>query len=191
MFEFDEKSALLIVDVQNDFLPGGALPIENGHDIIPHINNYIIDAIKANVPIYYSLDYHPENHMSFVEYGGIWARHCVKNTHGVELAQELKTPFDSQAFDNRCFVYKGQEYDKEQYSAFDGTSLHYLLSYDNIEKLLITGLAFDVCVLETIKSAYGLMYDIYVDLNTTKAVTEEGHEKTVDYLMKNEMVTFV
>ncbi len=76
-FTIDEHDALLVVDVQNDFYPGGALPVPDGDQVVPVLNEYIKTFQRANAQIYATRDWHPPNHSSFETYGGIWPPHCL------------------------------------------------------------------------------------------------------------------
>ncbi|MCS7385050.1 MAG: isochorismatase family protein, partial [archaeon GB-1867-097] len=86
------KDALIIVDVQKDFCPGGALPVPEGDKIIPNLNKYVEIFRKNGGKIYATRDWHPENHISFKEYGGLWPKHCVQGTEGAEFHPNLKLP---------------------------------------------------------------------------------------------------
>src|SRR5262245_25223980 len=84
--------ALLIVDVQIDFCPGGALPIQSGDEIVPVLNGWVAAAIDADVPVFASRDWHPKQHLSFEESGGEWPVHCVQDSVGAEFHPKLKLP---------------------------------------------------------------------------------------------------
>src|SRR5438874_13818264 len=84
--------ALLIVDVQNDFCPGGALAVPEGDAVVPILNRWIAEAEGTGVPVFASRDWHPPNHISFKERGGPWPPHCVQGTEGGALQQGLKLP---------------------------------------------------------------------------------------------------
>ena len=87
-----EGDALLVVDVQNDFCPGGALAVPDGDAVITVLNDWIQAAVAASVPIYASRDWHPEDHVSFAERGGPWPRHCVQDTDGAAFHADLDLP---------------------------------------------------------------------------------------------------
>ena len=109
--------ALIVVDVQNDFLPGGALAVNDGHAVVAVINDCIRQfAVKA-LPIYATGDWHPADHCSFVENGGQWPRHCVADSAGAQFAEKLELPNDV------SIIHKGTDIDKEAYSGFQGTDL--------------------------------------------------------------------
>ncbi len=135
--------ALIVVDLQIDFCPGGALGISEGDSIIPVIND-LIDIFHANsLPVIFSRDFHPVDHMSFTDEGGIWPKHCVKGTEGSDFHPLLKIPSDSR------IVNKATEKDREAYSAFDGTELLQILRNQKVTCIIICGLATDYCVKST------------------------------------------
>src|ERR1041385_8482774 len=84
--------ALIVVDVQNDFCPGGALAVAGGDEVIPVLNAWIKAAKGAGAIIVASRDWHPANHVSFYERGGPWPKHCVQNTRGAKFHPLLKLP---------------------------------------------------------------------------------------------------
>ena len=139
------KKALLVVDVQNDFCPGGALGIQEGHKIIPILNRYIKFFEKENLPIFVTRDWHPKVTKHFKQFGGIWPKHCVEGSPGAQFHPELKFP-------NEAFVMsKGMDPEKDSYSAFhatdlSGTVLSNLLKIFGVTEIYIGGLATDYCV---------------------------------------------
>lgn len=142
-----KDSALLIVDVQNDFCPNGALPVPNGDEIIPILNKYIEKFVKVGASIYATRDWHPPNHISFKTRGGIWPPHCIQNTKGAEFHPQLALPKDVK------IISKGTNPDREAYSGFEGTNLSSLLKEQGIKTLFIGGLATDYCVKATVLDA--------------------------------------
>ncbi|MEX1182126.1 MAG: isochorismatase family protein [Gemmatimonadota bacterium] len=135
-----EGDALLIVDVQNDFCPGGALPIPGGDLVIPVLNNWIAVAWERCLQIYASRDWHPVRHPSFREYGGEWPPHCLQDTHGAAFHSRLRLPR------NTTIVTKGARFDYDQLSAFHATGLNVCIQKDAVRRLWIGGFAQDVCV---------------------------------------------
>src|SRR6188474_788165 len=109
--------ALVVVDMQIDFCPGGALPIEHGDAVVPVLNRWIAAAADADVPIYASRDWHPAGHLSFRESGGQWPVHCLQDSDGAKFHPDLHLPASA------ILVTKGTRFDKDQYSAFDETGL--------------------------------------------------------------------
>jgi nicotinamidase/pyrazinamidase len=138
--------ALLIVDMQNDFCPGGALPAEGGHEIVPVINRSIRAFTEAGYPVFASRDWHPEGSSHFQERGGPWPPHCIQGTPGAEFHPELELP------DSAVIITKGDDPDEDEgYSAFegqspDGQTLQQALENAGIEELFVAGLATDYCV---------------------------------------------
>lgn len=159
------KRALLIVDVQNDFCPGGALPVPNGDEIVPVVNMLIAIAKDEKIPIFASRDWHPQNHCSFKKQGGPWPPHCVQSTVGAELHPELRLPLG-----RFTLISKGIEPNKDSYSAFGDTELLEELKKRNIKELWICGLATDYCVKATALDAKKLGFDVVVIENACAAV---------------------
>lgn len=147
-----EKAALLIIDVQNDFCPGGALPIHNGDRVIGPINRAINHFCAAGLPVMASRDWHMPNSKHFREFGGSWPVHCVQGTEGAAFHPALRLPEGS------VVVSKGINAEVDGYSAFeglsnDGRTLAELLSELKVRRLVIGGLATDYCVLCTTREA--------------------------------------
>ncbi|MEM2750093.1 MAG: bifunctional nicotinamidase/pyrazinamidase [Nitrososphaerales archaeon] len=142
-----KDSALLIIDVQNDFCPNGALPVPDGDKIIPILNKYIEKFVKAGASIYATRDWHPPNHISFKTRGGTWPPHCIQNTRGAEFHPKLALPKGVK------IISKGTSPDREAYSGFEGTNLSSLLKDQGIKTVFIGGLATDYCVKATVLDA--------------------------------------
>lgn len=159
-----KKDALIVVDVQNDFLPGGALPVPNGNEIIPVLNKYINLFTQVGAPIFATRDWHPENHISFKGNGGIWPRHCVQWTKGAEISSELRLPPDT------FIINKGDRPELEAYSGFQGTLLDTLLRERGIKRVFIGGLATDYCVKHTVLGALNLGYTTFFLSDGSKGV---------------------
>ena len=146
-FAFQLGDALLIIDVQNDFCPGGALPIPAGDRVVPVLNAWIDAASQAGTPVYLSRDWHPKHHPSFTEEGGPWPVHCLQDTAGAAFHPGLHKPSEA------VIITKGTRFDQDQNSAFDQTGLAVHLHKIGIKRLLVGGLAEDVCVLATVLDA--------------------------------------
>jgi nicotinamidase/pyrazinamidase len=144
---FEKGDALLIVDVQRDFLPGGALAVPHGDAVLPVVNAYIASAVRSGVPVFASRDWHPPDHVSFRARGGPWPPHCVAQSEGARFAPELRLPPDA------VVVSKATTADKDAYSAFAGTDLAEALRARGVRRLWIGGLATDYCVLNTVLDA--------------------------------------
>ena len=143
------KDALVIVDVQNDFCPGGALPVAQGDGVVPVLNRYIQRFTAANRPIFATRDWHPEKTRHFKAYGGLWPPHCIQGTKGAEFRPDLEIPAGA------VIVSAGMAADEEGYSGFDGRDdrgmgLAELLRQRGVERILVGGLATDYCVKHTV-----------------------------------------
>jgi|SRR5579863_4323318 len=139
--------ALIVVDVQNDFCPGGAIPIPEGDRIVPRSNLYI-DLFRASgAPVVATRDWHPRDHISFRSRGGIWPVHCVQGSWGGAFHSDLRL------FPEIEVISKGTDPHQEAYSAFQGTALAERLRTRGVERVFVGGLATDYCVLETILDA--------------------------------------
>jgi nicotinamidase/pyrazinamidase len=151
--EIDKQTALVVVDIQNDFCPGGALPVDDGDKVVPILNKYIERFRKAGAPILFTRDWHPPDHSSFKAQGGTWPMHCVQNSEGARFHPDLYIPPEGE------IVSKADKTD-EAYSFFKGIDLAQKLKERGIKRLLIGGLATDYCVKETVLD--GLKYGFEV-----------------------------
>ncbi len=149
--------ALIVVDMQNDFMPNGALPVPNGDKIVPILNEYIKLFNKNGNPVYFTRDWHPKEHLSFKDYGGIWPTHCVMETEGAKFYKDLFIPND-----NKFIISKGTSKDFDAYSGFQGTILDDLLKERGIKRVFIGGVATDYCVKNTVLGALNLGYQVFV-----------------------------
>jgi nicotinamidase/pyrazinamidase len=157
----DRHSALLLVDVQRDFCPGGALGVPNGDRVVPVLNRYAAEADRRGMTVYATRDWHPAVTNHFKQYGGPWPPHCVQNTAGAEFHPDLRLPASA------VIVSKGQNPERPGYSAFDGTTGDgHLLVEDlrrrKIDTLYIGGLATDYCVRESVRDARQAGFDVTV-----------------------------
>jgi nicotinamidase/pyrazinamidase len=167
------RDALILVDVQQDFCPGGSLPIEQGHDVVPILNRWIEDAVQAGAPVFASRDWHPAEHRSFHASGGPWPAHCIQDTQGAAFHPDLRLPADA------ITITKGHHPYKDQYSAFDDTDLVDALRQRGIERVWIGGLAQDVCVRATALDAVRAGFETHIISEATRPVTEEGGRKAL------------
>lgn len=164
MEQFAAGDALLIVDVQNDFCPGGTLAVPRGDEVVAVINRWIEKALDENIPVFVSRDWHPANHASFTERGGPWPPHCVQDTPGAAFHSDLIMPAEAK------IVSKGIDPDKDSYSAFGGTLLARMLSDAGIRRLWIGGLAQDYCVKASAIDAARLGIDVHLIADGTRPV---------------------
>jgi nicotinamidase/pyrazinamidase len=157
-------TALLVVDVQNDFLPGGSLGVAGGEAIVPVLNRYLAIAKRRRIPVYATRDWHPPGHCSFTAQGGIWPPHCVAGSHGAAFSSGLQLPPDVEIID------KATRVDREAYSAFEGTALADRLRASGIQGVLIGGLATDYCVVNSVRDAVANNFEIIVLRDAIAAV---------------------
>ncbi len=155
---------LLIVDVQNDFCPGGALAVPEGDQIIPVLNEWIGVAEEVGVPIYASRDWHPSEHVSFQPQGGPWPPHCIQRTSGAAFHPSLELP------ERTVVISKGQYPHRDQYSAFDETGLGDRMRADGVRRLWVGGLAQDVCVRASVIDAAKEGFEVHLIIPATRAV---------------------
>jgi len=146
------RDALIIVDVQNDFCPGGALAVLGGHEVIPFIN-FLLQHRWLSVA---TKDWHPADHCSFKPQGGPWPPHCVQHTSGAELHPELD------ATKIQLVITKGSHPDKEAYSGFHGTELAKILRQKGVKRVVLCGLATDYCVRATAHDALQEGFEVVV-----------------------------
>lgn len=158
-------SALILVDIQNDFCPGGALAVSEGDRIVP-----IVNRLMSKLPLVISTqDWHPADHVSFKARGGPWPPHCVQGSRGAALHPDLKTDTIAHYF------RKASAPDKDDYSEFAGSdekgrTLHEVLGAYGVKKLYVVGLATDYCVRETVLDGLKLGYEVYAVTDAMRGV---------------------
>ena len=140
------RQALIVVDVQNDFCPGGTLAVPHGDEVVEPLNELIDEFLERGDPVYKSRDWHPSTTKHFSAYGGTWPVHCVQNTEGAEFHPALRD-------DPRIKVLSKGLGDKDCYSAFDETDLASQLHTQDVEEVVVGGLATDYCVKNTVLDA--------------------------------------
>jgi nicotinamidase/pyrazinamidase len=153
-WQLQPGDALLIVDVQNDFLRGGSLAVPHGNQVVPVLNRYIGTFVAQGLPVYATRDWHPERHCSFHAQGGPWPPHCVAHTRGAEFAEALLLP------PAVSVISKATSADRDAYSGFDDTDLDTRLRAAGVRRLFVGGLATDYCVLNTVRDALQRGYDV-------------------------------
>jgi nicotinamidase/pyrazinamidase len=159
------SDALVIVDFQNDFTPGGALAVPHGDEVAERLN-----ALAASGDydlVVATRDWHPPDHGSFAAQGGIWPDHCVAGTPGAELHEAL----DAARVD--VIVDKGQDRATEGYSGFDGTNLAALLRERGIDRVTVAGLATDYCVRATALDALREGFQVTLDAAASRGIDAE------------------
>jgi nicotinamidase/pyrazinamidase len=155
--------ALVVVDVQNDFVTG-ALRVPDAAAIIPVMNRYIRDFRRRGLPIVATRDWHPADHVSFRERCGPWPAHCVAGTLGAAFAAGLELPADT------LLVSKATQSSADAYSGFERTDMDRLLRARGIGRLFVGGLATDYCVLGTVRDALRLGYGVCLLADAIRAV---------------------
>jgi nicotinamidase/pyrazinamidase len=170
--------ALVVVDVQRDFCSGGALAIAGADEIVPMINDLIKEAVETGALVVASRDWHPPNHSSFHPSGGPWPEHCLQGSDGAKFHVGLRLPGDT------IMVAKGEKVDKDQYSAFDTTGLAGELRSRGVKRVLICGLARDVCVRATALDAVDAGFETHVQLSATRPVTSAGGKEAVAEMVR-------
>lgn len=168
-----EGSALLIVDVQRDFCPGGALPVPEGDAVVPVLNRWLETAARRAVPVFASRDWHPPGHPSFAARGGRWPPHCVQDTPGAGFHPDLHLPHGTE------LVSKGTRFDRDQYSAFDDTGLAERLRGDGIRELWVGGLAQDVCVRATVLDARREGFAVHLIPGASRPLDSQGGRRAL------------
>jgi len=167
MYKLERTDALIIVDVQNCFCPGGELPVKEGDKIIPTINKYIHKFQKAGAKIYATRDWHPPDHKSFKDYGGIWPPHCLKGSKGAEFRSDLKLPEET------TVISTGDKPSLDGYSGFDHTNLERKLKGDGIDRVFVGGLATDYCVKYTVLDAVEKSFEAILLTDAIKGVNRK------------------
>ncbi len=176
------KKALLIVDIQNDFCPGGALGVREGDQIIPTVNEYVNLFIKKSLPVFVSRDWHPKDTRHFKGSGGPWPVHCVQNTRGAEFHRDFRIPKEA------IILSKGSDSEMDGYSVFEAhdskkTPFLDLLKKMGIEELYIAGIATDYCVRMTSLDAFKKGLKVNVLSDAIKGVDEKDSKRAIDEII--------
>ncbi|MCM8781798.1 MAG: bifunctional nicotinamidase/pyrazinamidase [Candidatus Omnitrophica bacterium] len=180
------KKALLVVDIQNDFCPGGTLAVPGGDKIIPTVNKYIKIFSENKLPIFVSRDWHPKKTKHFKQFGGMWPKHCIQDTKGAKFHSKLKVPKEA------IILSKGMDPQKDSYSVFQGEDLNgmeftNLLKIFGIEEIYICGLATDYCVKYTTLDALRSGFKVKVLLDAVRGVNLKPNDSTeaIEEMVKN------
>ena len=176
--------ALIVVDVQNDFCPGGSLAVPEGDAVVPVLNEYLSRASDAGIPIYASRDWHPPETRHFAAQGGPWPPHCVQGTHGAEFHPDLQLP------PGAVVVSKGMSAEDQGYSALeavlpDGRPLVDALCAEGVTHLYVGGLATDYCVRATVLDALkeGFTTSVLVDASRPVEVQPGDGERALNEML--------
>lgn len=170
MIPLTPHDALLLADIQNDFLPGGELGISEGDAIIPVLSKYVRLFQTHNLSIFLTRDWHPPNHCSFKPQGGPWPVHCVAGSPGSLPPSAFQIPGSA------VIIYKAIDRDHEAYSAFHRTDLDRHLRSLGVHRLFIGGLATDYCVLNSVKDARIRGYDVCLLVDGIKAINLQADD---------------
>jgi nicotinamidase/pyrazinamidase len=173
MSSFFDRAALLVVDVQKDFCPGGALAVPGGDQVVPPLNHVAAMLAGHGRPVYASRDWHPRESAHFQPFGGIWPVHCVAGTEGAAFHPALRLPAGT------LTISKGQASGEDGYSAFDGTTpdgrrLGDDLRQRGIDRLIVGGLATDYCVRASVLDALDAGLEVWVLADAIRGVEVEA-----------------
>jgi nicotinamidase/pyrazinamidase len=171
-----KTDALLIVDVQRDFLPGGALAVPDGDAVVPALAALAQKFAAEGLPVIASRDWHPADHCSFVEQGGPWPPHCVARSEGATLDPGLELP------ENVKIIDKAVTADKDAYSAFEGTGLADWLRERGVERVVVGGLATEYCVLNTAADGLRNGFDVLLVEDAIRAIDDADGQRAIDTL---------
>lgn len=197
------EKALLIVDVQNDFCPGGSLAVPNGDSVVEPLNSEIKKFLAEGNPIFASRDWHPAETNHFKDFGGIWPVHCVRGTAGAEFHPDLKLP------NSVIIISKGMAKDEDAFSAFQGIAggtsewdalnewnsktLKDILTELGVKEIYVGGLATDYCVKATVLDAikYGFKVKLLIDACMGVNLKENDSFDAIVEMMKSGAVISV
>ena len=174
MIQYDPRTALIVVDVQNDFAdPRGSLYVRRGEEVVPFVNREIERAFDGGASVVYTQDWHPPVTPHFRKDGGIWPVHCVRDTWGAQFHPGLRVA------ESATIIRKGED-GSDGYSGFSvrhpqtgdvrATELDFILRQRSADSLAIAGLATDYCVVETTLDAIRLGHDMTVLVDGVRAV---------------------
>jgi nicotinamidase/pyrazinamidase len=159
-----QADALLVIDMQYDFLPGGSLGVPDGDQVLAPINRLLALYDRQHLPIFASRDWHTVDHCSFAARGGPWPPHCVADTRGAAFSDQLALPAQA------VVISKAATADEDAYSAFNGTGLAQQLRQQGVKRVAVCGLATDYCVLNSVLDALGEGFDTLVVTEAMRAV---------------------
>lgn len=155
--------ALLLIDVQRDFFPGGPAEVPGAEEVLPVLNDWIREARDTNAQLIAVREWHPAYHISFESEGGSWPPHCVQDTPGALFHASLRLPHDM------VVVSKGTAFDVDANSAFDRTGLEYFLRRRHLHRLWFGGLNEETSVRRSVEDACALGFEAHVIVDGTKA----------------------
>ncbi len=164
MISIGRGDALILVDVQNDFLPGGALPIRLADRVVPVLDRYLHVAERLGLPVFVTCDAHPPDHCSFRARGGPWPPHCLVGSHGAQIVDGLHLP------PSTVLMKKGTHPDRDGCSAFDETGLDDRLRLASVVRVLVGGLATEYGGLRTVREALRRRLDVALLTDAVRAM---------------------
>lgn len=185
------RPGLLVVDVQNDFCPGGSLAVPDGDRIVPRVNRSIDLFARRKLPVLATRDWHPRVTKHFKEYGGAWPRHCIQGTKGARFHPDLALPPDA------VVLSKGMDPEQDSYSGFQayngrGRDLESVVHDLGIDELFVCGLATDYCVRATALDAVRRGIRVRVLADAVKGVdVKPGDSKVALEEMRAAGIPFV
>ncbi len=163
------RDALVIVDVQNDFCPGGALPVARGDEVVPVLNRYAERFARRGAAVFATRDWHPERTRHFQAFGGVWPPHCVQGTPGAAFHPDLRLP------PGTVVASKGMDPEQDAYSGFqartpEGLGFAAALGARGVRRLFVGGLATDYCVKATVLDALKEGFEVVLLEDAVRAV---------------------
>jgi nicotinamidase/pyrazinamidase len=164
--------AVLIVDVQNDFLPGGSLAVPGGEAVLPPLARAIGLFSGKGLPIFATRRWHRPDHSSFRERGGPWPPHCVQGTWGAQLSPALR-------LSAATVISKATTADRDAYSGFEGTDLEERLRASSVKHLFVGGLAADFCVVNRVKDARARGLSVSLLADAVRAIGVETATRAI------------
>lgn len=168
--ELQDGDALVVVDVQGDFLPDGALGVPQGDEVVDVLNRYIDLFARRELALVFTRDWHPADHCSFQPRGGPWPPHCIAGSDGARFAPGLEVPAGARV------VSKATDPQADAYSGFQGTDLAAWLHARACCRLFVGGLATDYCVLETVRDALAEGFEVLVLADAIRAVNVKADD---------------
>lgn len=183
--QLQQGDALIVIDLQNDFLSGGSLTIVESDHVIPIINRYIDQFQQCQLPIFMTRDWHPANHQSFITQGGPWPKHCVADSKGAEFSPDLQIP------NTVHIISSGTQVDQDGYSGFENPGFKKQLDKLHLLRLFISGLATDYCVFNTVSDALQLAYQVFLLEDAIRAVNlqpEDGKNAKMEMQEKGAVI---
>jgi len=160
----ERTKALIIVDVQNDFCPGGSLAVASGDEVVAPLNELAKEFLDRGEPVFKTRDWHPARTKHFAAYGGTWPIHCVQGTRGAQFHADL---IDDPRI---TIISKGTDESADGYSGFDGTNLAQLLREEGVAEVWVGGLATDYCVKHTVLDARREGFEVKALADAMRAV---------------------